>query len=216
MALVLIAPAADYQLLTPEELRVAVGLQPDDTSQDAVLTALGLEAAEWVATLCGVPTADGYLLEPPVDTVPTFRAETVAETRMLTTWPRTIALARRFVSSVSATLNGADVLAADYRINSQAGTLERVVGGMFPCSWGCGTLVITYTAGFVDVPPALKGVASDYLAHLYTRGERDVTVRSETVNDIESVTYRPGDEIATSIADTARQRLSRYMTGTHG
>ena len=28
-------PTDDLQLLTPEELRVAAGLEPDDTSQDA-------------------------------------------------------------------------------------------------------------------------------------------------------------------------------------
>jgi hypothetical protein len=52
-------PAADLQLLTEEELRVAAGLEPDDDSQDAVLATQGLRAASALAGACGVAKA-GY------------------------------------------------------------------------------------------------------------------------------------------------------------
>ena len=216
MPLVLVTPADDYQLLTAAELRLAAGLESDDTSQDASLETLGLEAAEWVASLCGVPAADGSTSSPYIDSVPTFRQEVVQETRQIIGMPRTITLARRFISSVSVTLNDIAIDSSDYRVNAQAGTLERLVAGLYPAYWGSGTLVATYTAGFVTVPPAIKAATRDYVAMLYSQASRDYAIRSETINDIESVTYRVGSEVEASIEAIARQRLARYITDNYG
>jgi hypothetical protein len=55
----IVTPASDLAILSQAELRAAAGLAAGDTSQDTDLSILGLEAAEWIAGLCGVAAADG-------------------------------------------------------------------------------------------------------------------------------------------------------------
>jgi hypothetical protein len=221
MPLVLIKAADEYQLLSLVERRLAAGLSGDDATKDETLVALGLETAEWVASICGVPAADGYGGSPAlnVDCVPTFRQEIVQEVREIVGHPKSIALARRFVSSATVTLNEVSVDLSEYRLNGPAGTLTRMVSGIYPACWNSGTLVVTYTAGFATVPPIMREVARDYLAMRYRQSTlplEDQGVRSKTINDIMSVTYRDPIDVITNIDDIARQRLDRFITSNYG
>jgi hypothetical protein len=207
VSLVLVSPAPDYQLLSPEELRIAAGLASDDDSKDELLTLLGLEAAEWVATMCGVPAADGSLLPTPVDTTPTFRPEAVQETRVLRGTPRSVALARRFITgTVAATLD--DNAFETVIVDRQAGTIAT--------NGACGTLVVSYTAGFTTVPPALKAACRAYVSFRQTQSTRDPAIRSETIPDVITVVYRdePAGDSISSMLPGMSDWLARYKTGT--
>lgn len=215
MALSVITPAADLQLLTTAELRTAAGLAADDTSQDASLAALGLEAAEWIATICGVAAADVDLGSPPLGPLPpTFKQEVLLETLVTAGHARSLTLSRRFVSDVSATLGGITVDAATYLVRADAGRLEHLSGGIPSGYWPIGTMEITYTAGFSTVPPVMKAVATDYIGQRYgfvSLDPDDRRVRSETTNDLDSVSYFDPGSSRETLEASARRRLSRFV-----
>jgi hypothetical protein len=212
MTLAIITPAADLQLLTAAELRTAAGLAADDDSQDDELEALGLEAAEWIATVCGVAAADVDISSPPIgDLSPTFREETLLETLIVYGSPSSLMLGRGFISGVSLTLDSVAVDASGYRVYSAAGRLEKLTGGIPAGYWSQGVVEVTYTAGLSTVPPVMKGVARDYMRRRLAQDERDPYLRSHTINDIESVTYRDAPETGGTFEQEARRRLSRFI-----
>lgn len=212
MTLALVTPASDLQLLTAEELRLAAGLTATDSSQDDSLSALGLEAAEWVATVCGVAAADIDISSPPIGAKPpTFKQETLIETVIASGSPRSVLLSRGFVSGVSVTLDDVAVSALDYLVYADSGRLDKLSGGIPAGYWSQGTLEITYTAGFSTVPPIMKSVAKDYVRRRLAQADRDPYLRSQTINDLESLTFRDGPETGGTFEQEARRRLSRFI-----
>lgn len=208
-----ITPATDVALLTATELRVAAGLAEADATHDTALASLGLEAAEWIADILGIRSAGGR--------VPTVIAEVVRETFAPAWRGYELVLARRFVSDVTVTESGGVLVEdTDFVVYDDRGMLERVSSG-YQTGWAVGPIVVDYTTGFANgspslVPPTIKAVAADYVALRYSAAGRDPMVRSETTNDLDSVTYRDGSDSQGSFEEAARERLSRYIAGTAG
>lgn len=209
----IITPASDLAILTPQELRAAINLSPTDTSQDAILAPLGLEAAEWVAELCGVRTAGKH--------PPTFLAEDVRETFYKTAHVHkpTLILSRRFVTVTSLTENGVPLTeGTDFVVDDDGGIIERYIAG-YPARWLYGTIVVEYTAGFnsgspsTDVPSIIKSVMSDYIQFQRSNQIHDPLVRSETTVDLDSVTYQNITSQWGAFDDAARNKLARFITG---
>lgn len=212
--LAILTPASDLALLSPEELRIAAGLADDDTSQDTKLSALGLEAAEWVAgDICGIRPAG---VNPP-----TVLAEELHETFSPAWHGCELILARRFVSDVTVTENGIALTeGTDFLVLDDRGVLQRISGG-YLTPWLIGPIVVDYTAGFSNgspstLPPAIKAVATDYVRLRLSGSDRDPMVRSETTNDIDSVTYRDAADSQGVFEEAARNRLSRFIADTFG
>lgn len=211
----IITPASDLAVLSVEELRTAAGLAANDTSQDVALASLGLEAAEWVAELCGVRAAGSN--------PPTFLAEDVRETfanSLYRARRSDLILSRRFVTITSLTENGIALTeGTDFVVDDDGGIVERQMSG-FPTCWLYGAIVIEYTAGFAggspnSVPAVLKSVMMDYVQLQNSNLSRDPAVRSETTVDLDSVTYfqNPAVNSGSSFEETARSKLSRFITG---
>lgn len=208
----IVTPASDLAVLTAEELRAAAGLAADDTSRDVALAAMGLEAAEWVAELCGVRTAGSN--------PPTFLAEDVRETFANSFYrarKSDLILSRRFVTITSLTENGIVLVEnVDFVVDDDAGIIERQMSG-FPTCWLYGAIVVEYTTGFAggspnSVPAILKSVMMDYVQLQNSSLSLDPSVRSETTVDLDSVTYFDRNS-KTSFEDAARSKLARFITG---
>lgn len=209
-----LTPATDLALLTAAELRAAAGLAAGNTTHDTQLAALGLEAAEWIAAdILDIRSAGGR--------VPTVLAEELRETFAPAYRGCELVLARRFLSDVTVSENGVALVEdTDFVVHDDRGVLERVSSG-YRAAWAVAPIVVEYTAGFENgspssVPPAIRAVASDYVGLRYSIAGRDPMVRSETVDDIDSVTYRDSSDSHGTFAEAARQRLSRYIAGTAG
>lgn len=206
-----LVPASSLALLSPEELRVSVGLADDDTSQDTNLAMLGLEAAEWIAEICGIRAAGAN--------PPTVLAEDLRETFPPAWIGLELNLARRFVSDVTVTENSiALVDGTDFVVLDDRGAIQRLSSG-YGLPWQVAPIVVEYTAGFSNgspsnVPAAIKGVARDFVRMRYGVGTLtpdELRVRSETTNDLDSVSYFDVASSQGTFEEQARERLSRFI-----
>ena len=157
------APAADLQLLSEEELRAAAGLEPDDTSQDASLATLGVQASTALANACGLAKAgyDASLAPLRGEAPPTFKAETLSQRfhvwsgydsskLLLARWP--------VLEIISVTVGDTELVVDDWMVDIPGAALVRV-SGLGTLAWPCGRAVVEYDAGFDIVPEDLKGYA---------------------------------------------------------
>ncbi len=206
-----LTPATDLALLSPEELRAAAGLAEDDTAQDTTLALLGLEAAEWIADICGIRTAGAN--------PPTVLAEELRETFPAMWSGPELVLARRFVSDVTVTENGAAIAeGTDFVVVDDRGVLQRLSSG-YGLPWQVAPIVVEYIAGFSNgspsqVPAAIKAVARDYVRMRYgvnALAPDELRIRSETTNDLDSVSYFDTANSQSAFEEQARERLSRYL-----
>ena len=126
-------PTDDLQLLTPEELRVAAGLEPDDASQDVALATRGLQASAALAAACGVARAgyDASLLPLRGEAPRTLKAETLIQTfRVRPNYQyTTLTLARwPVLSIVSVTSDTTGLTTDDWELDVPEATLTRISG----------------------------------------------------------------------------------------
>jgi hypothetical protein len=205
-----ITPAADLTLLTPEELRVAAGLDRADASHDEALAEWGLEVAAEIASDCAI-ASDG--INPP-----TLRSEAVNDVFRYCS-SGVLWLSRKHVSDVSEILeNGIALTSADWLLEAESGKLIRLVNNAKSC-W-TGTLVeVSYTAGFDTVPAELKAEAKARIAVKNSEASRDPLARSihTDIPDVESrqVDYQVGGLsrlMGEGLAPESERRLRRFMT----
>lgn len=206
-----LVPAGSLGLLSAAELRAGAGLAAGDSSQDADLALLNLEAAEWIAEICGIRTAGAR--------PPTVLAEGLRETFPALWLGPELVLARRFVSAVTVIENGAALADdTDFVVLDDRGVIQRMTTGYgFP--WRAAPIVVEYTAGFSNgspsnLPAAIKGVARDYVRMRYGVGilaPDELRIRSETTVDLDSVSYFDAASTQGTFEDQARERLSRFL-----
>lgn len=206
-----LSPAGNLALLSDAELRAAAGLADDDASQDTNLAMLGLEAAEWIAEVCGIRTAGARS--------PTVLAEGLRETFPALWFGPELVLARRFVSNVTVTENDAALTEdTDFVVLDDRGVVQRMASG-YGLRWCAAPIVVEYTAGFSNgspsnLPAAIKGVARDYVRLRYAVGSTDASdlmVRSETTVDLDSHAYFDAASVQVTFEEAARERLSRFL-----
>lgn len=179
MSFTVTSPAASRDLLTIEDIRQAIpGASAED---DETVEAIGLAVADLVSRACRVP-GDGIR-------VPTLLSETIVQTFRLKSEQRALYLARRFVSSVaSVVVDGVTLAADDYEVEASTGILTRLEDDD-PVCWGCGKVVVTFEAGFEDVPGDLRLAAQAALREQWSAFHRDPLLRSESIDGIGTFTY---------------------------
>jgi len=196
------APAANLQLLSEEELRVAAGLDPDDDSQDARLATLGLQTSTALANACNIAKAgyDASLAPLRGEAPPTFMAETLIQTfrvgsgsasdkLFLARWP--------ILEILSVTTDATDLVAADWELDIPGGSIARI-SGYSTLSWPCGRVSVQYDAGFDIIPDDLKGYAARMVGLYYTSAGADPAERRVEIPGVITV-ERWVDTAATDI-----------------
>jgi hypothetical protein len=124
-------PATDPNLLTPAEIRSAVGAA---TCSDEELRALNASISAAIARYCRV-AVDGVR-------VPTLRLETVTET-LRPCRPREIMLRRYPVTAVtSIDVDGTALLTSEFEVRGAAGVLARLSGDRYTPWSGTKTIVV--------------------------------------------------------------------------
>jgi hypothetical protein len=208
-----ITPATDLTLLSPEEQRIAAGLDRTDISQDEALAEYEAEVAAEIASDCAI-ASDGV-------NPPTLRSEECNDMFRLACSSGPLYLSRKHVSSVSDILeNGTGLTPADWLLEAETGKLVRLVNNASSC-WTASTVEVTYTAGFTVVPNELKAEAKARIKVKVSESSRDPLARSirTDIPDIESrqIDYQVGglsrlmDE---GLAPESERRLRRFMTQT--
>jgi hypothetical protein len=172
-----ITPAESYDLCTLEEVKTMIGIDPTDTSEDALLAMWITQYSDIIATLCN--RVFGY--------------EQVAETWRGDTKPYDTDNARVFLTRypVSPT-DIVQVTGPDGADLSQSYELEQVSGKMqfFNVSWS-EPIRITYSGGYnlpEEAPPALKQalamlaqIARVWQSRSLTAGVRSISHRESRV-----------------------------------
>lgn len=191
-------PAADLSLLTIEELAAAVGLDPDDDSEDETLAAIGLRAAAAIAQHCRIAPGGSY--------PPTLRLEGLTETFLAQRRHRSpqLLLARRPIENpepIAVIDAGTTLTGSDFLVNDADGILVRVSGGC-PIDWSCQQITVSYSAGWSTVPDEVKEAASKLAAAYFSQSSGGgAGVRSEEVPDVYRVTFmNPGDQLGAQSA----------------
>lgn len=145
----IVEPAEDPGLLSVAELEAALGLAAG-THTDA-LTALGASVSSSLAEVCGIRAV------PPAPV--TFRQETLRDTFRLVRPEATLWLSRFPATAIDGvTVDGLALGPADYSVTAANGELCRFVDDQ-PVYWRAGKVVVTYQAGWAEVPEGLKAAA---------------------------------------------------------
>lgn len=207
-------PTDDLQLLSQTELRLAIGLESSDQTQDTALATLGLRAAAALASACGVAKA-GYAssVSPAITGVApvTLKLESLTETFRFTSQQSRLYLARRPVAEVASITTDSSVLdSSEWELDVAQGGLIKLSSDV-PCKWPCGKIVVAYDAGYETIPDDLKQLAARLVNTYYLSDtddpnekrvdipgvierERWVDLRADTIvpDDIMSALLRAG------------------------
>jgi hypothetical protein len=164
--------AADLQLLSQSELRVAAGLPESDTSQDARLATLGLQASAAIAGACGIAKAgyDASLMPLRGEAPLTFKAETLSQSFRI--WPGNqvykLMLARWPLLSINSVTTNATALTVDQWDVDIPQAALLYISNSSPIQWPCSRVIVQYDAGYDVIPDDLKGYAARLVGLYYT------------------------------------------------
>lgn len=160
------APAASLCLLSPAELRAAVGIT--NAGRDADLLRAGLRISSMITGACKI-RGDGirpatFFQETLTDT---FRIENFHRIRTQRTH-KDLVLSRRRISTINSVTVDGTVLdpTLDYAYEPATGLITRLCAGV-SAFWIETTTEIEYVAGFKVIPDDLKMAAEVYLQALW-------------------------------------------------
>ncbi|MCL8382062.1 hypothetical protein [Xanthobacter aminoxidans] len=203
-----VTPAGDRKLLTSEQMRVAAGLSSGDTSQDATLGVTNLGISDLLAMECGI-AGDG--VKPP-----TLKSEVVKDTVRLACPAPEILLSRRFITDVaSVSVDGTEIDIAQVEIDRAAGLLTRICNGRV-VAWWPGATVVTYTAGFTEVPGDLVLAVTAAVREMAASGARDPFLKRDKVEGIGEQEFwvggLGGSDTGSAFSATVRAMLDPYRS----
>lgn len=212
--LIVTTHATDPLLMTDEQMRLAAGLAADDTSQDAALALLNARISAEIYDYAGVAIGDN-------GKEPTLRQETLTETFRCPPSGPLILSRRHNVEIVSVAIDGETLDPTGYEVEAESGLLNRVVDQHLS-RWRGSLITVAYKAGFVTVPPALVGAASDLIRFRRSEVERDPLVRSSRIRVdgidevqtdywVNSVTSGSASSTGVSIPPNVAAALTRFV-----
>ena len=155
-------PAASYALLTVDELKVALGIAPADTSQDALLQLMIDQYSDVIATMCKRVFAKEKVTETWRGDPPPYERNRI----YLTHYP----VADADIETVSSP-DGTVIDAANYEIENATGKLSLAGSS-------AANIVVTYTGGYdtpTETPPALKAATQLMIQGARAQAARDNT-----------------------------------------
>lgn len=203
--------ATDLTLLTLQELRIAAGLDPTDTSQDQVLIGYEAEAAAEIMSDCKI-ASDG--VHPP-----TVHSETCSDIFRISCAIDVIRLSRRHVGSIaSVTADGVVLATTDWWLDAEGGKITRLISDV-DAAWTAKKVTVVYIAGFTVIPADLKAESKWRVKVKNSEGARDPLARRHRIEipgvRLMEVDYQIGGlERLTGdgLPSESERRLRRYMT----
>lgn len=188
-----ITPAESLALVTLDQAKAALGLDPSDTSQDALLTqqisSVSLAISNWCDRIFAVQgyqdqirNAYGCLGEPLV----TRQYPILAD-------PDT------GLPLVEIVEDGVIRDPTALEVYLETGSIYRLDGtALVPAAWGSAQLIVDYTAGYDPVPPDVQGACLEWLTVRWSAVGQTPGLRSETIPDLITQVYTGGSDSSTS------------------
>lgn len=178
LAVVVGSPPASQDLTILQTVKDELGIS--GTSQDALLNAYIARASGIVSAITGR----------------VYGQEDLRETFYFSLGERvdTLKLTRRPIATVDSVLENGSALVedSDFAVDAEKGLLYRLNGNVWTFSTDP-TVIVEYTAGYQllgNLPTPIEHATLLLVKSYHHGAERDPSVRSETTNDIDSVTYR--------------------------
>jgi len=200
-----VTPATSLDLVTLDQAKALLGIDPADTSKDAQISQHISATSAAIANYCDrvfvqqvyrdqVRNAYGGYGEPFI-------------TRQ---YPIAVDVAG--VPLVAVTEAGVALDPAYLDIYPDAGSLYRLDGSAAPYAWNTATLVVDYTAGFDPIPADVQGACLEWISIRYSAVGRDPSVRSETIPDLITQVYSSSGDTsdATGMPGAVREWLTPY------
>lgn len=199
-------PATNLALVTLDQAKVALGIDPADTSKDALVQQYIDQISAAIDNYCGR----------------TFVRQTYRDqNRYVCNWlnPGDALLTRQWpiplddggVPVLTVTEEGTVVDPAQWEVDTETGSLYRLDASAAMYPWTSNLIVIDYDAGYDVIPPDVEGAALEYLMVRWSSAGRDPALRSETIPDVISQTYTDTTIAgATAVPSGVRDWLAPY------
>lgn len=202
-------PAASLALVSVDDAKAALGIDPADTSQDATLARQINVVSMAVNNYCDR-----------VFVVQTYRDQLRGACGQ---WGEPL-VTRQYPIVVEdevaliVTEDGAELDPALIEVYPETGSLYRLdATSTAPSGWAASLLLVDYTAGFDPIPADVQGAALEWLTARWHSIGRDPALRSETIPDVITQVYA-GDAGAGTNAGAvppgARDLLAPYRIWT--
>jgi hypothetical protein len=204
-----ITPATSLALVSVDQAKVALGIDPADTSQDATLAqqidAVSLAVNNYCDRVFVIQTYQDQLR---------YACGQWGEALVTRQYPIVV----EDEVSLVVTEDGVALDPALVEIYSEAGSLYRLdAASTAPSAWTAPLIVVDYTAGYDPIPADVQGAALEWLTARWHSVGRDPALRSETIPDVISQVYA-GDfgsgTNAGAIPPGARDLLAPYRIWT--
>jgi hypothetical protein len=193
-----ITPATSRALVSLDQAKAALGIAPADTSQDVMLQQLIDQVSAAIDNYCG-----RIFVRQTYRDQNRFACNWLGPGDELLTrqWP--IPLDDGGVPVLTVSESGAALDPAQWEVNVETGALWRFDGSAAMTAWTANLIVIDYDAGYDAVPPDVQGATLEWLTGRWMAIGRDPALRSETIPDVISQTYRGDDPATTQAMPTA-------------
>jgi hypothetical protein len=194
-------PAASLALVSLDDAKLALGIDPSDTSQDAMLTQQIDAVSRAINNYCDrvlavqsyrdqIREACGFWGEP------------------IITRQYPIVLDSGGVPLVTITEDGAALASTYYEVSPETGALYRLTDSAAASGWAAALLVVDYTAGFDPIPADIQGAAFEWLTMRWAAVGRDPALVREIIPDLITEQYQRGD--ISAIPAGTRDLLTPY------
>jgi hypothetical protein len=199
-----ITPADSLALVSLDQAKVALGIDPADTSQDA---AIQQEIAAVTAAINNY--CDRIFVRQTYRDQIRSVCDWLAWGRPLETrqWPIPVDVDGTPVLTV--TEDGTLLDAALWEIEIETGSVYRLDTQAMILSWTGRLILIDYDAGYDTIPPDVQGAALEYLTSRWSARGRDPALRRETIPDVIQQDWYT-DATTPSMSSTVRDWLAPY------
>ena len=201
-----VTPAASMALVTLDQAKGVLGIDPSDTSQDAALAGHIAAVSSAINNYCGRI----FVVQSYQDNL-RYVMNWLHPGQPLRTRQFPILVDEAGEPVVVVSEDGAGVTLWD--VYPEEGALYRLDSGGGIAAWTGTAILIDYAAGYEPIPPDVQAAALEWLTSRYHAAGRDPALRSETIPDLISTVYA-GDMGAGTGAGTvppgARDLLEPY------
>jgi hypothetical protein len=201
-------PAASLALVTVDQVKEVLDIDPADTSDDAALTHHIDAVSQAINNWCDrIFVVQGYRDQ--------LREVTgnFGEPLVMRQYPIVVDDATGPV--VVVTQDGGVVDPTLLEVFPETGGLYRLDASLAPVAWAAALLVVDYTAGFEIIPPDVQSAALEWVTARWNAVGRDPALRRETIPDVIEQFYAAGDAAAGgAIPPGARDLLDSYRIWT--
>jgi|KBSMisStaDraftv2_1062788.scaffolds.fasta_scaffold06638_8 hypothetical protein len=177
-----VTPASSLALVSVDQAKAALGIDPSDTSQDAALSAQidAVSAAinNWCDRVFAVQVYRDQLRNV---------CGQYGEPLVVRQYP--IVVDDGGVPLVSVAEDGAALDATLLEVFPEQGAVYRLDATLVPSSWSVALAVVDYTAGFEAIPADVQAACLEWLTLRWHAVGRDPALRSETIPDLITQVY---------------------------